>query len=42
MRGPGVVWYFMNPNVGTCMTGATRTKTQAAAPKLKVVDGGKI
>jgi hypothetical protein len=37
MRGPGVVRYFMNPNVGTHLTGVARDKAQAASPKLRVV-----
>lgn len=32
MRGPGRVRYFLNPNVGTHLTGAARDKAQAEAP----------
>jgi hypothetical protein len=39
MSGPGVVRYFMNPRVGTKMTGAAREHAQAEAPALRVVDG---
>jgi CRP-like cAMP-binding protein len=38
MRGPGVVRYFMNPNVATHLSGKTRDKAQAAACKLEVVE----
>jgi hypothetical protein len=38
MRGPGVVRYFMNPNVATHLTGKTRDQAQAAARKLEVVE----
>ncbi len=34
MRGPGMVRYFMNPNVGTHLVGAARDKAQAKAPLL--------
>jgi hypothetical protein len=34
MRGPGMVRYFMNPNVGTHLVGLARDKAQAAAPPL--------
>lgn len=37
MRGPGMVRYFMNPNVATHLPGKAREKAQAAAPKLRVV-----
>lgn len=39
MRGPGVVRYFMNPRVGTHLSGQARDAAQAAAPMLKVIDG---
>ncbi len=35
------VRYFMNPLVGTGMGGAARDKAQAAAPRLKALEGGK-
>ena len=41
MRGPGMVHYFMNPNVGTHMTGLAREKAQEQAPLLTLMDGGK-
>lgn len=37
MRGPGVVRYFMNPNIATHQTGAARDQAQAKAPKLALV-----
>ena len=37
MRGPGMVRYFMNPNVATHLAGKARDEAQAAAPKLRVV-----
>lgn len=40
MRGPGVVKYFLNPNVATHLAGAARDAAQARAPALHVVDGG--
>lgn len=41
MRGPGRVRYFMNPMVATHLAGQARDVAQAAAPALRVVDGGK-
>ena len=38
MRGPGRAVYFMNPNVATNLTGATRDRAQAEAPKLRLVE----
>lgn len=37
MRGPGMVRYFLNPRVGTHLTGAARDKAQAAAPQLRLL-----
>jgi hypothetical protein len=37
LRGPGMVRYFMNPNVATHQAGQDRDKHQAAAPKLHLV-----
>lgn len=37
VRGPGMVRYFMNPNVGTHLPGAARDKAQAEAPTLRLV-----
>ena len=37
MRGPGLVRYVMNPNVGTHLAGAARDAAQAAAPALRLV-----
>ena len=34
MRGPGMVRYFMNPNVGTHLVGHVREEAQAKAPPL--------
>jgi hypothetical protein len=34
------VRWFMNPNVGTCLTGKAREDAQGAAPKLSVVPVG--
>jgi CRP-like cAMP-binding protein len=34
MRGPGMVRYFMNPNVATNLGGAARDEAQAKAPPL--------
>jgi hypothetical protein len=34
MRGPGMVRYFMNPNVATHLVGAARDKAQTKAPPL--------
>lgn len=40
-RREGVgVRYYMNPLIGTHLTGAARTKAQAKAPKLKLVPAG--
>jgi len=39
MRGPGVVRYFMNPNVATHQTGVIRDNAQKAAPTLTLVKG---
>lgn len=39
MRGPGVVRYFMNPNVATSLSGKARDDAQRAAPILKLIDG---
>ena len=42
MRGPGLVRYFMNPKVGTHLTGAARDKAQAgSAPLLALIEGGR-
>ena len=42
MRGPGMARYFMNPKVGTHLTGAARDRAQAEAPPLlAVIEGGK-
>src|SRR3954454_21381654 len=38
VRGPGRVVYFMNPNVGTHLTGGARDKAQAEAPRLQLVE----
>jgi hypothetical protein len=38
MRGPGMVRYFMNPNVATHLAGMDRDQAQATAPKLHVVE----
>lgn len=38
MKGPGVVRYFMNPSVGTHLTGAARDRAQAEAPLLRLVE----
>ena len=38
LRGPGMVRYFMNPNVATHLAGKDRDKAQAAARKLEVVE----
>jgi CRP-like cAMP-binding protein len=38
-EGREVRW-FMNPNVGTCLTGKAREDAQGAAPKLSVVPVG--
>jgi CRP-like cAMP-binding protein len=38
MRGPGMVRFFMNPNVGTHLTGKARDEAQAAARRLKAVE----
>jgi predicted transcriptional regulator len=37
MRGPGVVRYFMNPNIATHLPKKHRGKAQAKAPKLTLV-----
>jgi hypothetical protein len=37
MRGPGVVRYFMNPNVATHLGGKARDHAQAKTPPLKPV-----
>ncbi|QTI82199.1 hypothetical protein IAI58_22915 (plasmid) [Roseomonas marmotae] len=37
MRGPGMVRYFMNPNVATHQTGQARDKAQKAASHLRLV-----
>jgi DNA-binding IclR family transcriptional regulator len=39
MRGAGIVRYFMNPRVGTHLAGAARDEAQAAAPRLRLVEG---
>lgn len=39
LKGRGLVRYFMNPNVGTHLSGAARDAAQAAAPILKLIDG---
>ena len=36
MRGPGMVRYFMNPNVGTHLLGHVRDEAQAQASPLKL------
>lgn len=36
------VRYFLNPLVGTGMSGAVREKAQAVAPRLKALNGGKV
>jgi hypothetical protein len=36
MRGPGMVRYFMNPNVGTHLLGHVREEAQAQASPLKL------
>jgi hypothetical protein len=41
MKGPGVVRYFMNPNVATHLAGVERDKAQADAPLLTLMEGGK-
>src|SRR4051794_3371334 len=38
MRGPGRAVYFMNPNVGTHLTGAARDKAQLETPRLQLVE----
>ena len=38
MRGRGRAVYFMNPNVGTHLSGAARDRAQAEAPKLRLVE----
>jgi CRP-like cAMP-binding protein len=38
LRGPGMVRYFMNPNVATHLAGKDRDQAQATAPKLHVVE----
>lgn len=40
LRGRGVVRYFMNPNVGTHLSGKARDEAQAAAPKVVPMLGG--
>jgi hypothetical protein len=43
MRGRGMVRYFMNPRVATCLTGEARDQAQAAAPPLlRLMEGGKV
>jgi hypothetical protein len=37
MRGPGMVRYFMNPNVATHLAGRARDKAQEEAPALFVL-----
>jgi hypothetical protein len=37
LRGPGMVRYFMNPNVGTHLVGQVRDDAQAKASPLKLV-----
>lgn len=39
LRGPGLVRYFMNPNVATHLSGKLRDEAQKAAPILKLVEG---
>ena len=39
LRGPGLVHYFMNPNVGTHLAGKARDDAQRSAPLLKLIDG---
>jgi CRP-like cAMP-binding protein len=38
LRGPGMVRYFMNPNVATHLAGKARDEAQATARRLKPVD----
>lgn len=43
MRGPGLVKYFMNPRIGTKLSGSARDKAQEEAPPLLVLmQGGKL
>lgn len=39
LRGPGLVHYFMNPNVATHLSGKLRDEAQKSAPMLKLVEG---
>lgn len=39
LRGPGLVRYFMNPNVATHLSGKARDEAQREAPMLKLVEG---
>ena len=42
MKGPGMVHYFMNPNVATHLSGSERDAAQEEAPPLLVLmEGGK-
>lgn len=42
MKGPGLVRYYMNPNVGTHLSGKARDHAQAeAGPLLRVMEGGR-
>jgi hypothetical protein len=38
MRGPGLVRYFMNPNVATHLAGKERDDAQADAPLLRLIE----
>lgn len=40
LKGPGMVIYSMNPRVGTHLAGKERDDAQAAAPQLRLIDGG--
>lgn len=39
VKGPGIVRYFMNPNVATHLSGAARDDAQRSAPILELVGG---
>ena len=42
LRGEGVVRYFMNPRVGTHLSGNARDEAQAEAPLLRLIETTKI
>jgi len=42
MRGQGAVRYFMNPRVGTHLSGQARDQAQADAPLLRLIENTKI